>query len=465
MNATAHSVERARSLPAIRTGWLAWGLAASCYVLAMFHRMSLGVASFDAGHRFGAGAGMVTTISIIGLVAYLVGQVPAGLLADRIGPRRALVVGLSLMTAGETLFAISTSPAPALAGRALIGLGDACIFLNVLRVAAQWFPREQFAPLASATAALGAVGQLATTVPLNHALHTAGWSATFLAGSAVTGALAILVAALLRERPIANTPTPTTPTPTTPIATTPIATTPTATTPIATAVGMRGGIIRAWRRPGTRTGFWLHFTTMAPFVVLTGLWGAPTLVDAQHLTRAHASALLLAAVASTAASAPLIGAYARRRPERRLAVGKAIGVAVIVALAVLTITPAAHIPLAVTLACLVTLGIGCATAMLSFDIARRPDDHHDGASTSALVNLGGFGAAITGDITVAAARSTLGVHTGTVLLPVLLIALLGFANLARRKSADLGVTMARSSCGSHSWPHSVAPESHSLPMS
>ncbi|MHB8691154.1 MAG: MFS transporter [Solirubrobacteraceae bacterium] len=329
MDATPYKIERARLVPAIPAGWLAWGLAASCYVLAMFHRMSLGVASLDAGHRLGAGAGMVVTISVIGLVAYLVGQVPAGLLADRIGPRRALVVGLTLMTAGEALFAISTSPAPALAGRGLIGLGDACIFLNVLRVAAQWFPREHFAPLTSATAALGAVGQLATTVPLDHALHTAGWSATFLAGSAATGALAVLVAARLRERPAA-------------------------TTPIATAAGIRASITRAWRRPATRTGFWLHFTTMAPFVVLTGLWGAPTLVDAQHLTQAHASALLLAAVASTAASAPLIGAYARKRPGQRLALGRAIGIAVIVALAVLTVIPAARIPLAVTLACLVT---------------------------------------------------------------------------------------------------------------
>ncbi|MHB8691155.1 MAG: hypothetical protein ACYDHH_07905 [Solirubrobacteraceae bacterium] len=70
--------------------------------------------------------------------------------------------------------------------------------------------------------------------------------------------------------------------------------------------------------------------------------------------------------------------------------------------------------------------------MLGFDIARRPDDHQDGASTSALVNLGGFSAAIAGDITVAAARSTFGVNSGTALLPVLLIALFGLANLARR---------------------------------
>ena len=40
---------------------------------------------------------------------YLVCQIPAGLLADRIGPRRSLTLGLMAMGIGELLFAVSPS--------------------------------------------------------------------------------------------------------------------------------------------------------------------------------------------------------------------------------------------------------------------------------------------------------------------------------------------------------------------
>jgi hypothetical protein len=86
------------------------------------------------------------------------------------------------------------------------------------------------------------------------------------------------------------------------------------------------------------------------------------------------------------------------------------------------------------------LGVGCASAMLAFDVARREGDHHDGASTSALVNLGGFSAAIAGDVGVAAGRSAFGVGSGAALLPLLLIAAFGFWRLAtrvRRQSAAM----------------------------
>ena len=106
------------------------------YLVAIFHRMSLGVASLDASERFGVTTSAIALLSTVQLGVYLAMQIPAGLLADRLGPRRSLTLGLLAMGAGELLFAFSPTLAPAIAGRALVGAGDACMFLNVLRVAA-----------------------------------------------------------------------------------------------------------------------------------------------------------------------------------------------------------------------------------------------------------------------------------------------------------------------------------------
>ncbi len=137
-----------------------WALAAAFYLVAIFHRMSLGVASIDASQRFGVSTSTIALLSTVQLGVYLVMQIPAGLLADRLGPRRSLTLGLLAMGVGELLFAFSPSIGLAIAGRALVGAGDACMFLNVLRVAAHWLPPRRYALAAALTAACGAFGQL-----------------------------------------------------------------------------------------------------------------------------------------------------------------------------------------------------------------------------------------------------------------------------------------------------------------
>src|ERR687885_305058 len=122
---------RARRL----SGWVVWGFAAGLYFVAVFHRMALGVAAFEAERRYHVGAGALSAFTAVQLGVYLAMQVPVGLAADRIGPRRSLAAGMAAIAAGEAIFALSGTLSAGLAGRALIGLGDAFVFVNVLRVA------------------------------------------------------------------------------------------------------------------------------------------------------------------------------------------------------------------------------------------------------------------------------------------------------------------------------------------
>lgn len=119
--------------------WWIWAIAASAYLVAIFHRMALGVAGLDAAERFSVPQGSLAIFTSVQLALYLLMQVPAGLAADRLGPRRTLAIGLGLMAVGELIFAFATSMPVGLAGRALVGIGDALTFLNVLRLAHAWF--------------------------------------------------------------------------------------------------------------------------------------------------------------------------------------------------------------------------------------------------------------------------------------------------------------------------------------
>ena len=70
------------------------------YVLAVFHRSSLGVAGLVATERFDISATQLATFTMLQLLVYAGMQVPVGLLIDRFGSRSVLLGGLVMMTAG-----------------------------------------------------------------------------------------------------------------------------------------------------------------------------------------------------------------------------------------------------------------------------------------------------------------------------------------------------------------------------
>src|SRR3954453_14981553 len=247
-------VPRARA----RSAWVVWGFAAGLYFVAVFHRMVLGVAALEAERRYHVGAGALSAFTAVQLGVYLAMQVPVGLAADRIGPRRSLAPGMAAIAVGEAVFALSGALGAGLAGRALIGLGDAFIFVTVLRGAHTWFPPARAAPLPALTRCPGALGQPLTTVPAHPALDGLGWTATFAGAAAVTALLAAGALGVVRDAPAAFEAE---------------------VEPVPSHDRVLATLRAAWGQRRTRLGFWAHFGLMTPFVTMTALWGYPWLVE------------------------------------------------------------------------------------------------------------------------------------------------------------------------------------------
>ena len=83
-----------------RRAWAIWGVAMSVYILAVFHRSSLGVAGLLAADRFDISASQLAFFTVLQLFVYAAMQIPVGVLLDRFGSRRLLLAGLVLMTDG-----------------------------------------------------------------------------------------------------------------------------------------------------------------------------------------------------------------------------------------------------------------------------------------------------------------------------------------------------------------------------
>ncbi|WP_082526687.1 nitrate/nitrite transporter [Kitasatospora sp. MBT63] len=359
--------------PGGRAAWLAWAIGCTVYVLAVVHRTSLGVAGLDATERFGIGASALSTFSILQVLVYAAMQIPVGLLVDRFGPRRVLLLGVLLMSAGQLAFALSTSFGPALGSRAVLGCGDAMTFISVLRIAARWFPAARNPLVAQLTGLAGMGGNLVTTVVLAEALHREGWTFSFGVIAVAGVAVAALVALGLREGPETGAA---------------------GGAAAAATTGPRPSVRRqirdSWQEPGTRLGMWVHFTTAFPASAFGLLWGLPYLVEGQGMSRGEAGGLLTLLVFSNMAFALVFGRLVSRTPATRMPITLSVITATALCWALALAWPAGHPPLWLLVVLLVVMGSNGPASLVGLDYARSYNPAQRLGTASGIANMGGF---------------------------------------------------------------------------
>jgi MFS family permease len=347
-----------------------WGVALLAYVVAVFHRASLGVAAVEAQDRFSAGASAISLFLVLQLAVYAGLQVPVGVALDRLGSRRMILAGAVTMAAGQLLLALASDVPTAVAARVLVGAGDAMTFISVLRVISFWFPGAAVPVITQMTGLFGQVGSIAAAYPLVTVLHATSWRTTFLGAAAVGVLVVVLVAVALRDAPRGTVPP-----------------------PAADLAEVRRRLIDTWREPGTRIGLYTHLVTQFSGTVFALLWGYPFLVVGQGLAPATAAGLLTVLVVVGMAVGPLLGRLCARWPLRRSTLVFAILAATAAAWTVVLLWPG-QAPLPVLVALVVVLGTNGPGSMIGFDYARTWNPAERLGSASGVVNVGGFVASL-----------------------------------------------------------------------
>lgn len=365
--------------------WLVWGVAVGGYFLAMLHRNGLGVAALEAQSRFDVGPALLSLLPMLQLLVYVILQVPAGLLADRLGPRYTLVMGMTAMAVGSCMFALAPGIEMAVVGRFLIGLGDALVFLNVIRLAALWFPRARYALVSGLTGVVGGTGQVASAAPLAWALGGIGWVAAFLATAGLTVFMALLMLLMVRDRPAGAAGRST----------------------VADPISAWAALKEALRADGPRIGMAHHAAVMAPFTMMMVLWGYPFLVNGLGLSEGAAALTLTGLAAGALPLAPLAGVLVGRRPGVRGYFALVFGGTLSLGWLLLVLWPdGAPAPLGVAVLALSALGQTMAPT-ISFDFARDGIPAGRTGVASGLVNMSGFTTAVVCTVAAGAILQTL----------------------------------------------------------
>jgi MFS family permease len=337
--------------------------AVVAYLCAVTQRSSLGVAGVAAATRFDVTAAALSTLGVLQLAVYAVLQVPVGVLVDRYGPKVVITTGAVLMIAGQVVVAVAPVLPAAVAGRMLVGAGDATTFVAALRLVNVWFPPRRVPVMTQWLGNLGQLGQVLSLVPFAALLHLAGWTPAFLAAAGLSGVALVVVLVLVADAPGGAVP-------------------PDLRTALAS-------LRAAAARPGTRLGFWAHFVTQSSGVVFALFWGYPYLVRAVGVDPSIASLLLSLQVLSGFLVGPVLGVLTARFPFRRS--NLVLGIVGVMAIAwTLVLAWPGRPPIVLIVLLLLTLGVGGPASQIGFDYARTFNPRSALGGASGLVNVGGF---------------------------------------------------------------------------
>jgi MFS family permease len=179
--------------------WMIWLLSA----FFMFYKYALEVSpsvmtstlmkDFDMS---GVGVG---NLAACYFYAYLLLQIPAGLLIDKFGPRKTTTLAIALCAGGTLLFAGADSFFMAGVGRFLTGIGAAFAAVSSLKLIANWFPLKQFAFMTGLMMTLAMLGAVGGQAPLAAFIAAMEWRQALMLIGAGGLVLALLFWCVVRD--------------------------------------------------------------------------------------------------------------------------------------------------------------------------------------------------------------------------------------------------------------------------
>jgi sugar phosphate permease len=195
-NATALAMNRKSGI----LPWLIWGLAAAFVVFNYVQQVVPNVIAGELSQAFKANGSTLGNIAAAYFYAYALLQLPVGLILDRVGTRRPLVIAVLAATVGTLGFARAHDALGAQLARLLMGAGAAFSFIGCLKLAQAWFPPSKFSTLAGMTNTAGMLGA-ASGAPVAVLVKAIGWRAAVAWMGGAELLLAILVFAVVRDPP------------------------------------------------------------------------------------------------------------------------------------------------------------------------------------------------------------------------------------------------------------------------
>lgn len=230
-----------------------------------------------------ADLGLLTSAYFLTFAAF---QLPLGVLLDRFGSRKTAACLLVFAAIGAFVFARAESVSGLIVGRALIGFGVSSCLMAAFTAYVIWFPKERLPLINGVQVAVGGLGALTGTAPVEATLQVTDWRGVFTVLAVLTLAAAAAIFFVVPDRRAKGAG--------------------------ASLKDQLRGIVRVYTSPFFwRIAPWAVMS-MATFLAIQTLWSGPWLRDVAGFDRTNVANGLLMIAAAMIVGFALLGAVAER---------------------------------------------------------------------------------------------------------------------------------------------------------
>jgi predicted MFS family arabinose efflux permease len=344
---------------------IALAVVVGAYILSFFQRFAPAGIAPDLAAAFDTSAASLGALAATYFYVYTLMQLPTGILADTLGPRRILVAGGIVASAGSLIFALAPDLTAALVGRTLIGLGVSVTFIAMLKIIALWYDERRFATMVGLCMLVGNLGSILAGAPLSWLAQNAGWRGVFVGSAVLSAVFALACGLLVRDSPNS-------------------AAAPRARFDRTAILSALGAVLKnrdTWPAIAVNAGL------SGSFFAFAGLWATPFLTQAHGLSREAATTHASLYFAGFALGCVLIGSISDRIGRRRPAL---IGASHVYVASWALLLSGASLPPSLSYALFALMGLSTAAFTLTWACAKEVNPPLLSGMSTAVVNMGGF---------------------------------------------------------------------------
>lgn len=155
--------------------WVVWFVAAGFFFYKYLVQVSPSVMTADLMRTFEVNGAGLGNLSAFYFYAYLIMQIPVGMMLDKYSPRRLTTAAILLCSFGTLIFSHTNTLEGACITRALMGAGAAFAAVSCFKLAAVWFLPKRFALVSGLFMTAAMLGAVGGQMPLSMLVQHMGW--------------------------------------------------------------------------------------------------------------------------------------------------------------------------------------------------------------------------------------------------------------------------------------------------
>lgn len=349
-----------------RRRWMALSIVALAYILSFFQRFAPAGIAQDLAAAFQTSAASLGVLAATYFYIYTLMQIPTGILADTLGPRRILALGGIIGGLGSLLFGFAPTLDLALLGRTLVGLGVSVTFIAMLKLVAVWFEENRFATIVGICMLVGNLGSVLAGAPLSAMAQATGWRGVFIGVGVVSLALGGLCWLIVRDAPT---------------------TTGEAVRPRFDRTVVFASLLAVIRNRATWPAALVNTGMSGSFFTFAGLWATPYLMQVHGMERSTAANHLSLWFGGFAVGCLFIGGLSDRLGRRKPVM---IAVSHVYVAIWLLLLSCVTMPLSLSYLLFALLGLSTAGFSLTWACAKEVNPPLLSGMSTSVANMGGF---------------------------------------------------------------------------